>query len=324
MGTRTTVNSSERGTTTAAPPSWTMPGISDAASRVTAALSNLPGERYTGDFTAAPDRGLIDRAVGSYTQAAGNGLRLQDQAMQLLQRQGQPVNFQTQLPQDNGSALQPAINSAIHPVFQQLMEQVLPSIRSSALDSGAYSGDRAMSVLPTQAIENTTNAATRLAGELGFTDYTNRQQRALDAYGLDTARTLGTVQADTARAGQFSELADTAMRMGTGSGDIFASASALDAQQRQAVINNNLQRNEYNWQYPFQGLDTASNLLARLSGSYGTTTSERSGTQTTSTGGAGPILQGVLGAAALGASAFAPGVGGGPSMVSSLFGSKKS
>jgi hypothetical protein len=67
---KTTTTSSQ--TNTAAPPSWTMPGIQAAAGAVTDALGQVQAlPAYTGPFVARPDQGLVDAAVGGYTGAAG-------------------------------------------------------------------------------------------------------------------------------------------------------------------------------------------------------------------------------------------------------------
>jgi hypothetical protein len=258
MGSKTTVETDS--TRTAAPPSWTMPGISNAADKVTSALNQLPGVKYTGDFVAAPNQGLVDQAQGAYGTAASHSTDLGNYVEQ-------------QIKQDPSAA----IAALTHPIMQQLTQQILPGIKSSSLDSGAYSGDRAMSVMPTQAIGQSMESA----------------QRVAEQYGIDRLKMLP-------------DLTNNAMQLHTGAGDIYEGMNQLDTATRQSKINNDLAKNQYDWQYPFQGLDIASSLLAQLSGNYGTTTEK--GTQTTSTGGAGAIASGILGAASL-ASSFIPGVG---------------
>ena len=91
-------------------------------------------------------------------------------------------------------------------------------------------------------------------------------------------------------------------------GDLLNMAAQLGVQNRQLGINNATAMDQYASQSPFMGLDTASELLARLSGNYGTQTMNGTQTQTTSTSGglAGQLLQ-----AAIGAGMMAAGMPGG-------------
>lgn len=83
----------------------------------------------------------------------------------------------------NGEArLKAAIDAGIAPVFRQLTEQILPGIRSSAIEAGAYSGDRAMSVLPTTAIAEASGRASEVAAGLANEGYQSEQNRSLQAW----------------------------------------------------------------------------------------------------------------------------------------------
>lgn len=281
MGGKTVVENKSSGTQTSAPPSWTMPGISEASSRVMDALKQLPGQKYTGDFFAQPNYG---GAIDAFTGAAATGGELADWTKGQMQGWS-PETFQMGNRQE---LLDGAISSAINPVMRQLTEQVLPGIKSSALDSGAYSGDRATALLPQQAIGQAAESAQRLAGEMAYSDLQSFEDRRLAAF-------QGDQQAELAYRSQLPDLVDTIMRMETGGGDIMTQIANLRAQQDQAGLDNAKAKNDNDWQYPFRGLDVASSLLAQLSGGYGTTTSNGTSTQTQSSSGLGNILQGIMG-----------------------------
>lgn len=292
MGSKSKQKTTSNQTTTAAPPSWTMPGISDAAARVTAALQQLPGTKYEGQFNALPDFG---GAIDAYGRSATDSREMSDWTRGLVED-----------PRiDTRTGLLPAITAAIDPVQKQLLERTLPGIRSSALESGAYSGDRAMTMLPELAIRDANESMQRIAAEMGYRDLQANADRELGFMGM------------------LPDLVDTIMRTSAGEGDLLKMAAGLGAEQDQAGINNDLARNQYEWMYPFQGLDIASNLLAQLSGGYGTTTSQGEQTVTQKTGGLGSIASGLLGAASL-IGSFPTAGGGtfGGNFMSELFGKR--
>jgi len=326
MGTKTKTTSTQQGTQTVAPPSWTMPGISDAAGRVTAAISSLPGQKYTGNFNALPNMELTNGAIDAYKGAAGQATAGAGQIEQAITGLNgvAPVTTGTFAP-GAGYDLTGAIGAATAPLFRQLTEGTLPGLRSSAIDSGAYSGDRAMSVLPSAAIQSTAENAQNLGAQFAYQDYQANEARRLAAYQTDQSNALqaGTFNNTFAlnRAQMLPDLLMQQMQLASGAGDLLAGAAGTQQQAEQAIINNDLAKNQYEWQYPFQGLDIASALLSQLSGGYGTTTSNSTGTQTQSTGGAGAIASGLLGAASLAASLPTGGAGAtlGSSLMSKLF-----
>jgi hypothetical protein len=224
-----------------------------------------------------------------------------------------PYSYSTQLP-DTSYSLAPkqdlngAIAAAIDPVKRQLMEQILPGMTSSALDAGAYSGDRAMKVLPGQALQQFGDTAGNIAAQLGYEDYQNYENRRLAAYQAQTAAAQQNYGLEDARHAldlqQVSMLPDyvnSILHTQGAQGDLLSMAAQLEQQNRQSGIQNAVGMDQYASQAPFMGLDTASQLLAMLSGHYGTT--NMNGTSTTTTTQSQPlgmqILQGALGAASL-------------------------
>jgi hypothetical protein len=327
MGSKQKSTTTSNQTQTAAPPSFTLPGLTDVAQQVTNAAATLPGlPAYSGPMIAQPNADMNSAAINAYTGAAGTAGQLAGYAQgQLPALTAAPTFGSSVLPTASfqpgtGGDLDAAIRASIDPVFHALTTQILPGIKSDALASGAYSGDRATAILPQMALHDATGQAENIAAQLGYQGYQANEDRRMNAfeqdqnrlqgnYGMETARGLGTGNMMTDRMAQLPGLIDTIMRMSAGQGDLLSQASGLDTAGRQASINDALARDQFSTTRPFQGLDIASQLLAELSGHYGTTTSN--GTQTTvqKTGGLGDIAQAVLGAASLAGSFLLPGSG---------------
>lgn len=283
-------------TQTNAPPSWTAPYLQQTAGLVGNAINQIPTEHYSGDQVATMTPEQLAGIMQAWGSTAGNagelGQMLQAQTGNLLTS---PMNFTTVLP-DTSYSLAPrqeldsVIQAAIHPVQQQLMEQILPGITNSALASGAYSNDRATGVLPQTAVRDSMDSMQRIASQLGYEDYQNYENRRLAAYGATTGAAQQNYGLDTARQGLVSQ--DMLSRMGllpefvnstlhtqASQGDLLRMAAELDTANRQGGIANEVGMDQYNSQSPFLGLDTASQILARLSGNYGT--QNMTGTSTT-------------------------------------------
>jgi hypothetical protein len=331
MGTKKKVETKTNETRTVAPPSWTMPGISDVSGRVTTALNSLPKAGYAGDFVAQGDAGLTGQSQDAYKTAAGSSMDLSKilQAAAMGLSSMNPVSTGTYNP---GAAfdINPVVQAATAPIWDQLNKQTMPGIRSSALESGAYSGDRAMSVVPGQVIGEAAEQAQRLAAQIGYQNYNDMEQRRLTGYqtdqgnALDAAKFNNTMQLN--QTNSLPALFDQIIKQQGGAGSLFDVANQLGVQQEQQGINNALAKDQYAYTQPFAGLDIASNLLAQLSGNYGTTNSQGTNTQTTSSSGLGNVMQGVLGAASMIGSMPMGGPGAatlGSSLLGSLFGGKK-
>lgn len=314
MKSKTKTVSDTNQTQTQAPPSWTAPGLSQAAQMVTARLGSIPTSHYSGDMVAAMNAGDLARIQQAWGATAANagGLATQMQGM-LPQLQTGTLDWTTGLPSTDYTLaprqdLDAVINASIDPVQRMLMEQILPSITNSALSSGAYSGDRAMGVLPTDAIRNATESMQNIAAQLGYEDYQNYENRRLAAYQATTAAAQGNYGLETSRQGL--EAQDLLARMGlmpdyvnailhtqASQGDLLKMAADLGVQQRQAQIDNALKQDQYASYSPFMGLDQATQLLTALSGGWGTQnmTGHSTSTQTQSQPIAGQLIQGALG-----------------------------
>lgn len=294
---------------------------------------------------------------------------------------------------DGGARLNTALEGAIAPVTRELTNNILPSIKSSALEAGAWTGDRAMGVLPTNAIAEASRRMSEITGQLvyqgfqeeearrlaawqttqeignqqslgenqfnlglfdsqndfnlaagnqglnllgqlinaGVSTYGTRQNALLDAANMandynfnnrsldinsaldlfraDTDRTLGVADSRRQDAQIGNAIQQQSLNNQAAQADILQQLLQLRMGVDQNTIDNALARENYNIMQPYQGLDVLTALLTQLSGNWGTQSSKGSSTSTQTTSGAGPIMQGVLGAGLAGASIFG---GGGP------------
>jgi len=244
--------------------------------------------------------------AGQYTDFMGNQ----------LETLTAPWDWTTDLtglqPYDVGSMydVNPVINASIYPVYQQLTEQVLPGISSSALDSGAYSGDRAMKVLPQSAIADYSDSASRIAAQIGYENYKAYEDRRLaawqawqddilGAYGAETQRGLGQQDVNATMLGTTSDYISNILRNSASVGDLLNMSAQLGVTNEQASINDLLAQDKYASYAPFLGLDQATQLLTQLSGGYGT--QDMTGTTITKekTGGIGEWVKGAVGVASM-------------------------
>jgi len=276
---------------------------------------------------AMMDPNTAKAALDAYGTAAQGA---QNNAQWLGQQIGgyQQPTFSTTLPTqsfnmgDRQQNLDQVITAASQPVMRQLQEQILPSIRSSALESGAYSGDRAMSVVPGSAIDAATRNMQDIATQLSYEDYNNWENRRLSAfqsdqdrllagYNADTSRGLGTAETSQNWLNSLPNLLQTQNAMQAGAGDLYAQMGGFDQANRQAEIDNALAKENYAIQRPFAGLDTAAGLYATLGGNYGTQTGNSTNKTVEKTGGLGSVVQGLAGLGMAGASLMGGGGLGG-------------
>jgi hypothetical protein len=305
----------------------------ELANQIMSGVNTVQGlPTYTGDFVAQP--GDLQLAVpGAYDAAAELARSLVPQAQAAFSQAFTAPTF-TMTPDQliaatqsfgatNPEGMVGAVNAAIDPVYKQLTQQILPSMRSSGIESGAYGGSRAMTTLPQLALQDYDKNAANIAATMTYQDYVDSANRMLTAYSADTQRGLGTANVLTDRLGLTPDMLDSIMRLSGGAAELQAQGAGLDTLNQQAIIDNLLQQYQYKVQQPFKGYDIATDLISRLANGYGTTTSQGSSTQTQKTGGLAPILGGVLGA---GMGLLSMPMGGGASLggslVSSLFGNK--
>lgn len=316
---------------TSAPPSWAEPTMVNLAHQIMSGVNQVQGiPAYTGDFVAQP--GALQNSVpGGYLDAAALARQLVNPAMQAVGAAGIMPTFEgpnlastyQSFAGANPGGMNAAVEAAVRPYTQQLMEQVLPGLQSSGIESGAYGSSKALTALPELAVRNTTGQIGDIAAQMAYQDFIDQQNRALQAYGLGTERGLGEANVLTNRLGLTPDLLDAVMRMQGGAAELQAQAAATDQANRQAAIDNAMQQYQYQVQRPFMGYDIATDLISRLAGNYGTQTLNGTTTTVQKTGGLAPILGAAMGGL-MGLASLPMGGGGslGGSLVSSLFGAR--
>lgn len=280
MGSKKTTEQTYNNTQTAAPPTFTMPGIEIASKAVTDALAaNASKPAYAGDFVAAFDP---SKATGAYNTAAKQIGQLGDFA------QGQTTDlFKTK---DLSAEVQAAIQAGIDPVYRQLVEQVLPGITNSALQSGAYTNDRALGIEPGLAIRDFTENAQRIGATMTYDALQREEDRRIE------------------RAGLLPSLTDMIGRLRTAPGDLYSESARLTQAAKQAALDNAIAKAQYSTTAPYENIAPAVDLLTQLSAGWGTQTGSGQSTTVESSSGLGQVLQGVAGiaAGAAGLGAFGP------------------
>lgn len=311
MTTKKTSKTNFNQTQTAAPPSWTQPGLQTTAGLVENAIGQIPQSHYSGQQVAYMDAPTLQ----GIQDAWGNTANLAGYYADWMGNQLDPLSarwdFQSTLPTGSfnmGSMydVEPVIQASLTPVYEQLMYNILPSIQSSSLDAGAYTGDRAMKVLPLDALSKFSQAAGDIAAKIGYqnySDFENRrlaawqgdQDRLLGAYNAETARGLGSEQNSMGYMGAIGDYVSNILRNSASVGDLLNMSAQLGVTNEQAMINDLLARDQYASYSPFLGLDQASALLRELSGNWGTQTSQGQQKTTEKTGGLGEWVKGAIG-----------------------------
>lgn len=337
MGSKTKSTQKTNSTQTNAPPTWADPTMQNLAGIINSGVNQV-GQvpAFTGDFVAQP--GVLQQAVpGGYFDAAAMARSLIPQAQQALGAAGTAPAFDV-----TGEMLNPALHgfaatnpggmdaavlAAMNPVYRNLTEQILPSLQSAGIESGAYGGSRALNTLPAQALRDYSAEAGNIAAQLRYQDFGDTANRILQGYGASTQRGLGEANVLTDRLGLTPDLLDAVMRMSGGAAELQAQGAGYDTANRQSVLDNALQQYQYQIQRPFMGYDIATDLISRLAGNYGTQTLNGTTTTTQKTGGLAPIIGGIMGVANMVAGAglgMPPGTAGsgGQSLVAQLFGRK--
>lgn len=296
-------------TQTATPWGPALPGLTNLANMTNMAVGQAQAvPHYQGDFLALP--GAAQQAVmpalqnsadlaGSLIDPALNAANNLNWQMPTFSGPGIEAGTQTFGSYD-ASQVAPVVEAAIQPYLRQLTEQVLPGLQSAGIESGAYSNDRALAVLPQQALRDTSRMAAEVGGGIAFQDFLQNQARQQQAFQMATQRGLGEADVLSQRLGMSPALLDTVMRMSTGQADLTRQAADWDTAMRQTDINNALARDTYNVQAPFRGLDMAANIFSTFSPYASQNMTGRSSTTQTQSGGlAGQILQGALGVAGM-------------------------
>jgi hypothetical protein len=326
MGSKKKSTTKSSGTQVQKPLDLVMPGYNTIAQGVEKGLGDIANVNYTGDFLAQPGD-LQNQMIGNY-QTAGNTVGgLIPQMQNTFQQSQGGVNFADSPQLDwgmqsfantNPQGMQGAVNAAIDPYMKQLTQQVLPSLKSAGIESGAYGGSRSQQTMPLMAIDQAGEQAQKVAAALAYQDFADQQARILQGYGLSTDRGLGEGQIMNQRWAMAPEIANSIMSLAGGQADFQQMASTQDLGNRQMAIDNALKQFEYDMTRPFMGYDVAGNILGNMTQGYGTTTNQQKSTTTEKSGGLGNIAAGIAGIG--GALASLP-MGGGASLGGNMLGS---
>ena len=326
MGSKKKSKTKSSSTTEQKPLELVMPGYNTIAQGVERGLADIQGVDYTGDFLA--QAGALQNAMpGIYQGAASTAGGLIPQLQNVFNQSQQGVNFgdspllasgMQSFGGTNPGGMQDAVNAAIHPYMQQLQQNVLPSLQSAGIDSGAYGGIRGQQTLPLMAMADAGESAQRVAAALSYEDFKDQQARILSGYGLSTERGLGEGQLMNQRWGMAPELAGSIMDVLGGQTDFSQKASVADLGNRQLEIDNALKQFQYDMTRPFMGYDVAGNILGNMTQGYGTTNSQSKSTTTEKSGGLGNVVAG-LGGLAMGIAGMP--MSGGASLGGNMLGS---
>jgi len=303
-----------------------MPGYNTIAQGVERGLQDIQDVNYTGDFLAQAGD-LQNQMPGIYQNAASQAGGLVPMLQNTFAQSQQGVNFgdspqlnwgMQSFANTNPEGMQGAVNAAIHPYMQQLTQNVLPSLQSAGIESGAYGGSRSQQTLPAMAIADAGESAQRVAAALAYQDFADQQSRILQGYGLSTERGLGEGSLMNQRWAMAPELAGSIMNTLGGQADFSQMASQADLGNRQLEIDNALKQFQYDMTRPFMGYDVAGNILGNMTQGYGTTTMDSKSKTTEKTGGLGNVVAG-LGGLAMGIAGMP--MAGGASLGGNILGS---
>jgi len=331
MGTKKKSSTKSSGTQVQKPLDLVMPGYNTIAQGVERGLGQIQDVNYSGDFLAQPGA-LQNQMPGVYQTAANTVGGLLPQLQNTFGQSQQALNF-SDSPQlsagmqsfagTNPLGMQGAVNAAIDPYMKQLTQNVLPSLQSAGIESGAYGGNRSQQTMPLMAIDQAGEQAQKVAAALAYQDFTDQQARIMQGYGLSTERGLGEGQLMNQRWSMAPEMARGIMDIAGGQADFSQMAATQDLGNRQLAIDNALKQFQYDMTRPFMGYDVAGNILGNMTQGYGTTTSNQKSTTTEKTGGMGNVVAGLGGLAM--AAAGMPMAGGaslGGNILGSLLGQK--
>lgn len=325
MGSKKKTKTKSSSTTEQKPLEMVMPGYGMIASGVEKGLGDIQNVDYTGDFLA--QAGDLQNQLPGVYQNAGNTVgNLIPQAQDFITMGGQMPTFgdspllssgMQSFGGTNPEGMQGAVNAAIHPYMQQLTQNILPSLQSAGIESGAYGGSRSQQTIPLMAIQDAGESAQRVAAALAYEDFKGQQDRILQGYGLSTERGLGEADALTGRLGVMPGMFNTIGGLAGQQADFAALASQADLGNRQLAIDNDLKQFQYDMTRPFMGYDVAANILGGMTQGYGTTNTNSKSTTTEKTGGVGNVVAGLGGLAM--AAAGLP-MGGGASLGGQMLG----
>lgn len=144
---------------------------------------------------------------------------------------------------------QSSLNAAIRPVQENLLNSVLPSIRTQSRLAGTYGGSR-QGIAEGLATKAAIDQAGSITSQMSANEYNNAQQR-----GLQTLSFLPTLAQQMTQPGQ-----------------ILSSVGETQRNLSQAQLNDLISKFDYEQNLPYQNLANYANLVHSPFGSVGTST----------------------------------------------------
>lgn len=245
----------------------------DLYKKAESAFDQTNNKPYTGDFVAGPNNMQKDAVNSIFNSAPMLGFGADD--VRNLARDTAQGKYLNANPHLAG-----VVETAMKPITEQYLQQILPSLKDKSKADGAYGGSR-QDLQENQVATNFAREAADTSGKIYYEDYARERQLQQNAGSL-----LSQANALTMAPGQAMALAGN-MQQGWD----------------QSALQNEMMKHNESIKAPWYGLGEWANILS--SGGYGTQTA----TSTQPSSGIGGALQGLIGGAGAGAG-MATGIGG--------------
>ena len=309
-GSTTTINKTD-------PPAYLQPYLTDIAAQAQTAYNAVPKGGFSGQLVASP------------TSAQTQALQMQKGVANSLGNFGQPTlnianDFATK--SQSGYYTQPgtqgftptnigteaAVNAYLNPVKQQLQNDILPSLASNAIQSGAYGGSRYYTEMGNQIDQNYTQKAADIAAQIGYGEQVRQQDQIFQDNQMRAQLMPELFKLEQSAGLVAPELANTGVSQLLTPSSILGSAGQAEQLFNQDVLDEAYQQYMLDIAGPFAGLDQYASIVSGTpfgGTSTGTTTGARPS-------GGSNFLSGALGGgmAAYGLASAIPALGflGGP------------
>lgn len=248
--------------TTVNPPAFATPFLKDIAGQAGDAykkfLASGYNKPYAGDRTAGQNSYDIT-ATNTANNAAQNFLGVPQNTFDLGAFFGDKVKngMYTSMPQQD---VQGAIRAATNPILQNFNESVIPQLKSSAIDAGAWGGSKS-SELQSRAIRDTQKQLADTASTIAYGDIA--QQRSL----------MPQLQQNELNAANTStNLNNTGLNQELQTADIFSNLGEKERGFEQSDINDAINYWNELTSSPFAGLGEYAGLVQGAAGQYGSKT----------------------------------------------------
>lgn len=310
-GTSTTVTKTD-------PPAYLEPYLTDIAKQAQAAYKKVPQGGYSGQLVASPTDAQQQALQQQKSIAQGLGgfgdttKQLADMQSQKILSGGYTAPANTQFQQTNlGTA--DAVNAYLAPVQRNLMENIIPTLQSDAIEQGAYGGGKYYNNLANQIRDNYTTEAANIAAQIGYGEQVRQDEQRYKNFELNQQLMPELMKLEQAATLTTPELLNTSVNQQLMPSGILAQAGQAEQLFQQDVLDEAYQQYLLDIQGPFAGLDQYASVIAGMP-MGGTSTA--TGTAARPSGGSS-FLSGALGGGAMAyglGSAFPASMGflGGP------------